>query len=219
MGVNNQGTAWNEVKTQVPLFPISARQPSLKYYAYAQAVSAVVGQAGTAFFSANGCYDPDITGTGHQPMGFDQMMLMYEQYVVVRSKITCTFTTDSIACRVAIYLSPDAVALTDPSRLVENGLLVSTFIDAAAASGGSGQRQKQLTASVDIRKYFGRGRGPRDIINDPDLNGGIASNPAEQVYFGVAVWDMNAAAAVGVFFDALIEYDTFFTEPKKLTTS
>lgn len=38
-------------------------------------------------WGANNAYDPDHTGTGHQPMGFDQMAEVYGSYAVVGSKI------------------------------------------------------------------------------------------------------------------------------------
>ncbi len=208
-----------DARSQVPLFPISKRQTGMKYYEHGVSVTAAVGQAGTYFFSANGAYDPNVTGVGHQPMGFDQMMLMYEQYCVIKSRISVTFITGGASARVAIYVSPDAVALTNPQQLVENGLLVTQVIDGNAASAGTGNRICTLTASVDCTKYFGRGPNPRDMINDSALNGTAASNPTEQVYFGVAVWNYYTGEANTCYFDALVEYDLVFNEPRKLTVS
>ena len=37
------------------------------------------------YFSANGCYDPYISGTGHQPRGFDQWTAFYDHYCALRS--------------------------------------------------------------------------------------------------------------------------------------
>ena len=39
-------------------------------------------------FGANNGYDPDHSGTGHQPMGWDEMAAVYGTYAVVGSKIT-----------------------------------------------------------------------------------------------------------------------------------
>lgn len=38
-------------------------------------------------FRANSVYDPDFTGTGHQPMFHDEMALQYKRYTVLRSTI------------------------------------------------------------------------------------------------------------------------------------
>lgn len=50
--------------------------------------STAVGTYGTYHFRANSCYDPDESGVGHQPRGFDQWSAFYDNYVVLGSKIT-----------------------------------------------------------------------------------------------------------------------------------
>ncbi len=39
-------------------------------------------------FKLNGMFDPNTTGTGHQPYGFDQMLNIYQRYCVIRAKYT-----------------------------------------------------------------------------------------------------------------------------------
>lgn len=43
-------------------------------------------------FSANGTFDPNITGTGHQPIFRDEMAALYKYYVVLASYAKVTFT-------------------------------------------------------------------------------------------------------------------------------
>ncbi len=199
---------------------MSARQNGQAYYDYAQTITvAGAGLVTSKFFTANGLYDPDISGTGHQPIGFDQMMLMYNQFTVLRSSITCRFTNDGTPAIVGLYLSPDTTAITDPIRLMENGLITTALVDAASASSGSGQRQVELKLNCDVARYFGRPRG-RGILNDVDLQGTAASNPTEQVYFGVCVWaGRQSTDTPTVYFDVLLKYDTVYFEPRKLTVS
>ncbi len=49
------------------------------------------GAMAAHIFSANGLFDPDITGVGHQPYSFDQWMAVYDHYHVVGAKISVTF--------------------------------------------------------------------------------------------------------------------------------
>ncbi len=44
-------------------------------------------------FRLNSLYDPDLTGTGHQPYGFDQFAALYSRYKVDRVHIDVLFTT------------------------------------------------------------------------------------------------------------------------------
>ena len=53
------------------------------------------GSTASYVYSCNGMYDPDITSTGHQPMGFDQWMAFYQHYTVLGSKLSCSFASSN----------------------------------------------------------------------------------------------------------------------------
>lgn len=200
---------------KVPLFPQFKDLTGQLYYENTLGISASIGSIGIYWFSANGLYDPNSTGTGHQPLGFDQMMLLYEQYTVYRSHIKVNFlsSTSGNEARVALILAPDT---TVPSltATMENGLLKSDIV----IWGTDGHhRMKTLELSCDIPKYFGRER--EAVIADPSLTGTVAANPIEQVYFGICVWSPFQAAATSVSFDVTLSFDTHYWEPKKLASS
>jgi hypothetical protein len=44
------------------------------------------GVPGVHVFNASSCYDPNTTGIGHQPRGFDQWMAMFDHFTVVGSR-------------------------------------------------------------------------------------------------------------------------------------
>ncbi len=209
---------WSKVASTIPIFGVSQFETQQRYYEAGNTLTvASPGGIAQGFWSCNGLYDPNITGTGHQPIAFDQMMLFFEQYIVTKAKISVTFVSSNLFSRVGIFLNPDTTNVT-VTQLVENGLMVSSCIDANAANGGTAKRWTTLEYEVDIATYFGRPKG-RSIANDPDLTGGIASNPAEQVYFGVCVWSLTGVDSPGVYYDVNIIYDVIYTEPKKLASS
>ena len=51
-----------------------------------------LGSVASYVFRANGLYDPNYTGAGHQPYGFDQWMTYYNQFTVLGSKMKAIFT-------------------------------------------------------------------------------------------------------------------------------
>lgn len=51
------------------------------------------GVLSTYVFNANGLYDPDQTGGGHQPLGFDQYAVMYNRYRVLKVGYNVNFGT------------------------------------------------------------------------------------------------------------------------------
>lgn len=54
------------------------------------------GGSNTYVYSANGCFDPDVTGVGHQPMYFDNFAAVYGKYKVLWSKITITVLNSNV---------------------------------------------------------------------------------------------------------------------------
>lgn len=200
----------------VPLFPIVKEVKGMIYYDYAKTLSGGVGAVPTNFYSANGLFDPDFTGTGHQPMGFDQMMALYEQATVLRAHIKVTFASAGEHARVGVYLNPDTTSPGLP-RLVENGLITMDKINGPSSDNGR-HAYSELELVCDIPRYFGRKR--EGILADPQMYTTIAANPGEQAYFAVCAWaGFDSAVDVSVGYDVVITYDAVFWEPKKLTSS
>lgn len=174
------------------------------------------GAAANAYvFSANGLYDPDISGAGHQPIGFDQLMALYEHYTVTNCKITVNFVNESASenCYVGIAIFPDATVETGATKLIENGLMKRGWL---AAKDSNSKSQCILSHNVKISKMNGR---PESIVGDDLFRGDTASNPTEQTYLHLFLYNLATINSVTVRFDAIIEYDAVFTEPRKLAQS
>lgn len=201
-----------------PVFRAQHFQRGMLYYDTQLTNIPLIGGSAVGYvFSANGLYDPNITGTGHQPMGFDQLMAFYEQYTVTNATITVRFnayasTQPNVS---AVYLSPDTTIQTSPGVTMENGLLKSVVTEGAS---GTYSPTKEITLNCDVAKYFNRDK--RAMINDSDLQGTAAANPTEQVYFIISSWQAFAlSTSQTIHFDVLLSYDAWFTEPRKLPAS
>jgi hypothetical protein len=204
---------------QTPLFREAVMQKGMLYYdCNLTRVVPLGGAAATNyFFTANGLYDPDITGTGHQPMGFDTMMTFYEQYTVVSSAITVAVYSD-YDVRVALFINPDAVSVTEQRAIVENGLAKTVAINGAITE--TSRPHHQLSLNCDCRDYFGR-RTQQELMDDTSLQGTATSNPTEQVYFAITAWfnGLNPGANKNIWFDICLSYDVIFWEPRKVALS
>jgi hypothetical protein len=204
---------------RVPIFAIRKRVTQLYYETGLTVTMPGTGLAGNYFFSANGIYDCNITGSGHQPMGFDQMMLYYEQCHVVRSTITiCPLANQP--CRMGIYLSPDTTSITDQSRLFENGLIKTITSSGLGSTPVAVGRIPEVSLSCDVASYFGR-RTLNELLDDQDLQTTSAANPTEQVYFAVTGWQLSydGSTSKSFTFDVIIAFDVIYWEPRKLTVS
>lgn len=63
----------------------------LRYWSGGQTVT-LAGGGYQRQLSGNSLYDPDITGAGHQPYGFDQLANMYNRYRVSASRVMVVAT-------------------------------------------------------------------------------------------------------------------------------
>lgn len=210
-------SVYNTLLTKNPLFPIRSFQRGQLYYDPYIQLNPSLGNLAIYNFSANGLFDPNRSGTGHQPIGFDTMMTLYEQWTVVRSRIKVTaINIGDDAVRVAVYLNPDITA-SSITATMENGLLQSKVLVGSSPDSGS-NRMKTLELTCDIPKYFGKSFNA--ILADPQMYGTISSDPGEQVYFTIAAWDpFTSSSSAGVAFDVTISYDVMYWEPKKIGSS
>lgn len=171
------------------------------------------GLAAAHVFAANGLFDPDITGIGHQPVGFDQMMAMYDHYVVTKAKIVAEFVNIDASNRqtAAIAIVDDSTTYTDIRRYIENGSCAFTMLDVAETANA----QKTLTMEVNPLTWQGR----KGKLSDPELKGNAASNPSELCSFQLVAEPLTSTDSAAVLASVTIYYDTTFFERKKTDLS
>lgn len=194
-------------------------QPNCHYaklrYADSIILNSAAGTVDKHIFSANGVYDPDITGVGHQPMGFDELAARYQDYTVDSATITCRYTsasasTDVGASHVGIMLEDDTVTSTSYNTLVEQKRGVNGLVNVM------GTRSTVLKKHFDLRKFFcDKNKTPNDKYSSS-----VVTMPAEQAFF--ILWQSGIDTvedASGIYVDVMIEYNVKFTEPKTLAGS
>jgi hypothetical protein len=184
----------------------------LTYYDVAT-ISTGAGSAGTRVYSTNGLYDPDVTGTGHQPMPFDQLMLSFEHYVTTKAYMTVNFknTSTTNTMSVAISLNASATPTTAYGSLCENGVLVRDRLGMYPYSDSV----KTLSMPCDV----GRFGDVRTLIDNPSYEGLVASNPTESSYFHISCWNPDTVSSTDCICEIYITYQAIFREPRKNSPS
>jgi hypothetical protein len=89
---------------------------------YDQNYTLTVGSTSTfgtgQVFRLNSCYDPDETGTGHQPYGWDQITPFYGTYKVTKCDVDLQFSFPSAAgvvCGVNVVIAGDTYDISGKS--------------------------------------------------------------------------------------------------------
>lgn len=194
--------------------PLSVKQRAT--FVYAERFSRTAGAVNPAnyVFSCNGLYDPNITGIGHQPRGFDQLMALYDHYVVIGARISVMYVnrdgSNPQLCTVRVLDTPT------PTTTIEN-LMENRYLKGAIAGvANNGSACGSLDLAVNPNEFLGRSKP----LADPDVKGNTSANPTEQCYFHISTCATDLVSTVGVVDMVVrIEYDTILIEPKQPSES
>lgn len=195
-------------------FPLGTRRTlNMRYCTKLVINPGIAGITAENFFSANGLFDPDVSGVGHQPLGFDQIMPLYDHYVVTKACMKVWFTNEDENNGAIVYLALRDAVTVEPNITdnIENGGCVYTCLAQNTGGGSMGY----LTIDIDIGKYLG-GRNPLD---DHQLKGSNAANPVEGAFIAVGAAPLNSSDHAGLNCFVTIDYKGYFVEPRQLLGS
>lgn len=172
-------------------------------------------------FRANGMFDPDYTGVGHQPKAFDQWMLIYNHYNVVGAKINVKLASTHGAdnfiwgvTRTPTYDQMDGKLL---SYCLENRYNKG-YRTIGSSYNMSGQRA--LANSSQSCKYSQKSQFGKNSSQKENLTGSATTNPTEEQFFEVWIAPVNNVAATQTAsFIVSIDYLALLTEPRVLAQS
>lgn len=188
---------------------------SLPYFDGGYLINPTFGAAGAHTFRVNSLFDFDGTGGGHQYLGFDQLMLMYEHFTVIgfQCKVDIHSVEDIHHQIVGMYLSSDPFPEIDMRKIIENGDAVWQLL----GPDGSGiESVCSLSIQCSVEKFLGISA----IMSDNSMRGSASSSPTNGVYLHVVcVADDLTSDAAGVRFSMYSNAIAVFTEPKELDLS
>lgn len=174
----------------------------LRYVEAATVNPGTSGALGVYTWRANGIYDPNVTGTGGQPSGHDQLALMYNKYCVVSSRFNVTLNTQTYSATDA--MAQCGVILTNTQTLPYTG--VSTLLEQQrtrwACIPPDRSVVRKLTSTFSAKSFF----NITDIKDNMDnLGSTFGADPAEQAYF--VLWAGNESGSDSGVIDALVVID------------
>lgn len=188
---------------------------TLRYHEYVSIALNASGY-GWATFSCNNLYDPNIGGTGHQPMYFDQLMQIYNHYTCLRSKITVTpvggvnsYTPDVVNGTLTLVIDDD----TSPS--------LASVDDAPERPGAVSKTFNTGTGPIpSLVKYWNSGiTFPGDALSRDELQGTASTGPSEQSYYIIFLNMGTGIASTTRTVRVEVEYTAVFDEWKSIGSS
>lgn len=206
-----KGTKYERVKTSnysapIRYAPMERTRKVQFIYSETFTLNAGIGTSTQYLFSANGCYDPNTTGTGTQPRGFDQLMALYDHGTCIGSKIDVGFYNPNATAQiVAVSVRDTVVTVANFKDMLEQPSCVWSMLPANDGGGVC-----NLTMAVNPTKFLGRA----SPLSDDALQFSASNNPAEECYYVIATGDAPGGDPAAIVVSVRITYTCILHEPK-----
>lgn len=175
----------------------------LNYCYFNQLFTGISGVYGAErVFRLNSVYDPDFTGSGHQPYGFDQISPLYRRYMVNQAKFEILFSNpsaDSVACSAMLQSSAGTQVLTGAliDEAAERPNVVTRFLNGTGSQTVSISQPWFSLSSIE-------GVRPSMWQDQADQYGAtVGANPSLVPYLRIA--NASGLAATGVTVELLVK--------------
>jgi len=177
----------------------------------------IITGLGEYIWRLNNIFDPNQTGTGHQPLSHDQWAALYKNYIVYGAKATVTLIASGNSSAIAasatacMALSDTGSSITDIQTAIESPF--SKFIKIGPNDGSGAQTME--TGYIDISKMPGN----KGAIYDANQWGApFGQSPSNELFVHiVATADDSTSIRLNVMM--VIDYYVWVYEPADLLVS
>jgi hypothetical protein len=198
-----------------PLGPSAVRLAMT--YSTTTNMTSTVGALATYIFAGNGLFDPDITGSGLQPLGFDQWATLYQRYRGIASLIEVSFSAPAATSNLTGSFD---VALT-PS----NTSSVFSSWTAAAASpfaksktfNAFGAPGVKMVSKMDTAVMLGVSH--EAVLSDDILQASVSANPTDMWFWHICAVTSDLTTTSTIYMATRVTYLVDFFELQVITLS
>lgn len=155
-------------------------------------------------FRLNSVYDPNLTGTGHQPYGFDQLANLYLRYRVFACKWIIQIPPTSDALHIAVLPVNGATAVTSFTQVAE-------YPKAMVKSCSSSTNTTYFKGKCYLPRLGGDKRA--EYKSDDRFGAVVTTNPIEDMRLQYYQYNPSPSATVNTRFFITLVYYTEFYDP------
>jgi hypothetical protein len=165
-------------------------------------------------WNLNSLFDPDRTGTGHQPMGFDQYTPVFNRYIVkkVRYQIICSgqglTTPPGIVCAVPTN-NTTAITLMSEARELPHSVAEAVCVYYNSPT--------HIKSEIDLSRLTGR--TSQQYMTDDTYASAVSGSPTELLILHVGIANSGGGTTTSASLSYLFEFDCDFYDPVQLGQS
>lgn len=173
-----------------------------------------LGPVDNYFFRGNSLNDPDQTGVGFQPVGYDQMAAFYSRSRVLACKIKVRLLSQTTGgggfLRSVVLPTLSTTTSTNPAVQASNPYAKETYFGAS-----QGQNKGFLRNYITSKKMF----GIKSLAQEQAYSAAINANPASQWYWQVVTTALDGVSNFSYYLIVTLTYYTQFYSRNELNLS
>jgi hypothetical protein len=180
---------------------------------YAEVQEYTASTAHNQIYRGNGPYDPDYTGIGVQPLGFDELSALYIYHRVISSDIVVTYANLG-AANAMVCVLPTLVTTTFATKEAAMCMPYSKWMTIGQVNGVS---VAGMEHSMQTHRVMGC---PKSVVqNDSDLWGDVGNVPAQQWFWYIYSGSTDSATTQVGTLSVEIRYRVTFFRRQTLQMS
>lgn len=165
---------------------------------------------GAYAMNLNSLYDPNRTGTGHQPYGFDQLATLYNRYRVIACGWRITAPSSVGTVQLGTLPANESITLATFAELKENPRAKYVIQHV----GGNVQT---VSGKVYIPSLVGRTK--QQYMADDRYQATVTTDPAELAILNIMAANNGGVGLSGQVVNVIMEYTVEFFDVKPLAQS
>ncbi len=181
---------------------------------YSAVYNATTGTAFDQLYRLNSLFDPDESGVGGQPTGFDQLAALYNRYRVWNTRWKFRILS-TISSGVGLVLVPSNN--TTSLGTLAGAQHAMSLPYAKWTSTASGTRGENLMGQMDLALL--NGRTHQQYIDDDTTAALVTANPTEVLDLHMVVFSLDQTTTINANILVFFEYDVEFFDPIQVSSS
>lgn len=163
-------------------------------------------------FRLNSIYDPDLTGTGHQPVGRDQLATLYDKYRVFAVSYSVEVTGNTATDVPRLVVIPFDGSITSPGRT-----FAMEFPRAITREGSIGRNYCKIRGRISLPRL--RGQTSSAYKGDDANQSLISTNPSQLLSLNLFISSVQSTTTFVGQWRITLVYHTELFDPAELTQS
>lgn len=159
-------------------------------YADSKVLTSSAGVPTSNIYRLNSLFDPDYSGTGNQPVGFDNYALIYGRYVVYEANVECRIVNGNATAQMLVMRAKNNIT----SITTNDGVLAAICDKDNCVSAMTTAAYDVVTLKKNFKLYNITGETRASYLTDDSYQAAVSANPTETI--GLEILGGQVGAAV-----------------------